>query len=370
MKLALAGGGTGGHLSPGLGLLETLAEKRAGSRALFLSSIHSGNFPEGGEDQRWIRIPARRLHLKKWWLLPAALAGNLSAYRRSRAVLTEFRPDVLLGLGGYVSVPPVLAASRLGIPVVLHEQNRIMGKANRYLERWARFSALGFPLEKGASGRRVLTGIPLCRRVKDATPPEIADPGWPGGGFTLLIMGGSRGAVFINRLLRGSAPALKKGGKSLRIIHLSGRTDAEMLRAAYRQAGITALVFPYLNEMGWAYSYADLLIARAGAATLAETAYWGLPSLLIPYPWAADRHQLANARYFEGKGAALVLEQPVGDDYGDRKEFAKIVNYFTDHRGVLKDMSARARSLFIPEGGERLLELLEKAARGEKSLGS
>ncbi len=363
MRLALAGGGTGGHLSPGFGLLETLAARRPGSEALVLAALHSGRLPAGGEGRNWVGIPARRFNPKEWWKLPSVLAGNLSAYRRSRAALAEFRPAALLGLGGYVSVPPVLAAFRLGIPVVLHEQNRIMGRANRLLERWARVTALTFPLEGRASGRRVLTGMPLCRRVKEESPPPpLPAPGWPSGGFTLLVMGGSRGARFINQLLRRSGPALKGGRSDLRIIHLSGDEDAGMLRVFYREEGISARVFPYLKEMGWAYRHSDLLIARAGAATLAEAAFWGLPSLLIPYPWAADQHQLANARYFEGKGAALVLEQPVTKP----KELIKIVNYFADHRDELKNMSARALSLFIPEGGERVLELLEKAAGENK----
>lgn len=364
MRFALAGGGTGGHLSPGFGLLEELAASRPGSEALFLAALHSGKLPRGEESQRWVGIPARRVNLKKCWRLPGALAGNISAYRQSHTALADFRPAVLLGLGGYVSVPPVLAAFRLGIPVVLHEQNRIMGRANRYLERWTEATALTFPLEGRAAGNRVMTGIPLCRRVKEeSSPRNLPGPDWPDGGFTLLVMGGSRGARFINLLLRRAGPALKIARADLRIIHLSGAEDVETLRSAYRAAGISARVFPYLKEMGWAYRRADLLIARAGAATLTEAAYWGLPSLLIPYPWAADHHQLANARYFEAKGAALVLEQTVTIP----EELTRIVKYFTGHRGELKNMSDRARTLFIPGGGEKLLELLEKVAAERNS---
>ena len=367
MRLALAGGGTGGHLSPGFGLLETMEASRPGSEALFLAALHSGRLPEKRPGRFWVGIPARRFNLKKWWKLPAALAGNLSAYRQSYTALADFRPAALLGLGGYVSVPPVLAAFRLGIPVVLLEQNRIMGRANRHLEKGARVTALTFPLEGSPVGHRVLTGIPLGRRVKEESPPpELPGPEWPVGVFTLLVMGGSRGAKFINHLLRRSLPAWKTEKGDLRIIHLSGAEDAGMLRAVYREAGISARVFPYLKEMGWAYRHADLLIARAGAATLAEAAYWGLPSLLIPYPWATDQHQLANARYFEAKGGALVLEEAVTTP----EELTKIVKHFSDHPDELKNMSARAHSLFLPHGGERLLELLERAAGGEKISGS
>ena len=365
MKLAFAGGGTGGHLAPAVAILEELRSRGDNSPALFLTA---GRSSMGMGDiflqSRNISISAAIISPGRWWTVPRAVLMNYRGYRRSLREMSLEPPDLVVGLGGYVSVPSVLAARRLKIPVVLHEQNRVLGRANRFLARSAVLVIGSFPLRSGGDGEKVRDGIgfPIRQPARESAPPGTAI-GWglQSDKFTILILGGSRGARPVNLLVKKMLPLLRGREDSLQFIHCAGGDDAGMMEAAYRDAGVSAAVFPGLESVGWGYNLADLVVGRAGGATLSEIAYWGLPSILIPYPWATDNHQLENARYFESAGAALVHEQAGLDESG----LCDSIFHLREDQTEMKRMSAAARGLFVPGTAGKMIELFQKIISNE-----
>ena len=360
MKLAFAGGGTGGHLAPAVAILEELRIQGDNTPALFLTAGRSsGGMGDVFLQSRGVSISTAVISPRRWWTIPRALAKNYRGYRRSLRELRLDPPDLVVGLGGYVSVPSVLAARRLKIPVVLHEQNRVLGRANRFLSRSAIMVIGSFPFRSPAGGKKVRDGIgfPIRKPARESAPPDTA-AGWglKSDRFTILVLGGSRGARPVNLLIEKLLPLLKGREDSLQFIHCSGGDDVVMMEEAYRGAGVNASVFSGLDSIGWGYSLADMVVGRAGGATLSEIAYWGLPSILIPYPWAMDDHQLKNARYFESAGAALVYEQADLDE----RLLCESIDRLRGDRDELKRMSAAARGLFVPGAAGRMIEIFRK----------
>lgn len=367
MKLAFAGGGTGGHLAPAVAILEELRAREDNSPALILTAGHAtsamGNFIDGS---RTVHIPAVAVSPRKLWLIPRSILINYRGYKKSLKELRINRPDLMVGLGGYVSVPSVLAAHKLRIPVVLHEQNRIMGRANRFLVRFAVMVIGGYPLRKLKNGEKVRDGIgfPIRRLAMEKAPPGMRLTwGLKSDKFTIMVSGGSRGARSINLLIEKIIPLLIKRENTIQFIHLTGENDFGRITAAYRKSGITAAVFPSLKNIGWCYSLSDLVIGRSGGSTLSELTYWKLPSILIPYPWAVDDHQLENARYFESVGAALVYKQA---DLSDEQLYTDIMR-LEKNRDELKRMSNSAGELYKPGAAGKIIDLFLKAAKCTES---
>lgn len=360
MKLAFAGGGTGGHLAPAAAILEELRSRGDNSPALFLTA---GRSSSGMGDiflkNRSVDISVAVISPRRWWSVPRSVFRNYRGYRRSLRELSLDPPDLVVGLGGYVSVPSVLAARWLKIPVVLHEQNRVLGRANRFLARSAILVIGSFPFRSWDGGEKFRDGVgfPIRQSARESAPPGTAT-GWGlrSDRFTILISGGSRGARPVNLLIEKMLPLLKGREDSLQFIHCAGGDDAGLMEAAYRAAGVSAAVFPGLESIGWGYSLADLVVGRAGGATLSEIAYWGLPSILIPYPWAMDDHQLVNARYFESAGAALVYEQA---GLTETRLCTRIFRLRGD-RDELDRMSDAARGLYVPGAAGKMVDLLQE----------
>lgn len=359
MKIVLAGGGTGGHIAPGLALAEAAASSERGHSFLFL--LPSGRRQPFRLPANSARrdIPASGVCGRCPFSLPFAALVNFRGFLSSRKIYREFFPDVVVGMGGYSSVPAVLAASARKIPVVIQEQNRRAGRANRFLSRFAAAVALGFPTEGDPFRRREtrLTGVPLRETAcRPASPSVPAGWGWEKDrpAFKVMVMGGSSGAGFINRLLIQSAAVWGEEGGDIGFIHLAGPEKEEVERA-YRAAGLRAAVFGFEEEIGPLYSLADLLIARAGALTLAEAAWWGLPMLLVPYPLALDDHQNANARYFAEAAAARVFREEVLTPGRLVREVLNLKNA----DGPLREMSEKSRSLSSPRAAEEVLDLIE-----------
>ncbi len=366
MRLALAGGGTGGHLAAGVALVESLRDVGGEGSPVFFTVPRSARLLERTlPDCRRVVVPAASISLRKCWRLPGAIFRNWRGYRRSRREMEREKAELLIGLGGYASVPPVLAAFRLGVPVVLFEQNTVLGRANRLLLKRSSRLALAFPLRKGVEGA-VLTGSPLRRLARDPSPPEGGE-GWveKSEKFTILAIGGSSGARFINRLLKESIELLEKEGGALRLIHLAGREDEEEVRRAYRAGGIDGVVMGFCEQMGRVYRRADLVVGRAGGGTLGELAFWGLPSILIPYPWATDRHQLSNALYFESAGAAVVRREKEASP----EWLVKTILTLMRDRERLGEMADRAKGLAVPNPEKKLIALLKEAAGGKRDEG-
>lgn len=295
-------------------------------------------------------------------IVPAA-GAMLRSLWRARALMKGKGMQALVGYGAYVSVPPALAAWSLGLKVVIHEQNAIMGRANRWLARIAHRVALGLPLADGprrAGKGYPVTGTPLRREIMRgvARGEGRRRLGVEPDTFTVLAMGGSQGARSINGMMMEGSALLARDG-DLQVVHLSGERERSIVAGAYARTGLKAVVIPYLKEMEWAYAAADLAVCRAGAMTLAELAQSGTPSILVPYPYAAADHQTANGRIFEKRGAALLRDEP-----GLTGELlARLVISLRRDAAALKKMSEAARSLATPDAAQRLADLIEEAVR-------
>lgn len=350
--MVVAGGGTGGHLFPGLAVAEQMMQS-AGNEVVFVGSstgiearvIPGTRFAFHAVDVRGLRGRGVRGALQLAYQLPVAVL-------RALRLLGRLRTQVVLGVGGYASFPVVCAAWLRGIPAVLLEQNAIPGMANRVLARLARRVCTNFPDDRGffPAGRVVQTGNPV-RKLE-------ARDGAAAGAFTLLVFGGSQGARRINDALFDAAPRLFAEIPRLRVIHQTGAADLERLRARYRELGVDARVLPFIDDMGAAYGEARLVVCRAGATTLAELTNLGKPAVLIPYRFAADDHQRANAEVLAKRGAAvLILEADLS-----ARLLADVVIGLARDEERLKAMGAAARGLAVPDAAARVLEVCRQVA--------
>lgn len=363
MNVVIACGGTGGHLFPGLAVAEALRQRGHGV-LIFISEKeidalavrdHVGQF-------RFEKLPSVGLPRG---LSPALLRfarGFGASVARCRRIYREFRPDAVLGMGGFTSTAPILAGRLRGVPTYVHESNAIPGKANRINARIAREVLLGFPecAARFRPGTRcAVTGTPIRASLRDAPSREAALEafGLREGSIkkTLLVMGGSQGARGINQAVLHALPEWKS---ALQIIHFTGKEEEAAVRAAYEREGVAASVAAFCHRMQDAYAAADFAIARSGAASLSELAFFGLPSLLIPYPSAADDHQTCNAQIFTRRGAALALKE--GEATGDF--LAKIVLEVLRNPTKLTSMTEAARRLSPPDPAALIAETIERAA--------
>jgi len=346
--VVIAGGGTGGHLYPGLALADALAGR--GIAVTFVGTA-------GGLEARVVPTTRYPLHLLpgrqvrgggvgRAALGAAALVGAVAGARR---LLATLRPGLVVGVGGYASVAAVVAA-RLGrLPTMLLEQNVIPGAANRWLGRIAARVCVGFAESSRwfPSGRAVHTGNPIRGDLVRRRTPR-AD-----GRTGVLVFGGSGGAHRVNEAALGAFEALGTQAARLAITHQTGRADADAVRTAYARLGLAARVDAFIDDMGGAYADADVAIARAGATSCAELTAVGLPAILVPYPFAADDHQRLNAEVLVRAGAAeMILDR---DCTGAR--LASVLGPLLADGARLATMAARARALGRPEAAERVADV-------------
>ena len=320
MKLIIAGGGTGGHLFPGIAVAEEFLSRDPANQVLFVGTergIEERAVPAAGYPLEL--ISAAGIRGKGTFSQLKGTAMMVYGYAQSRKILKRFRPDLVLGVGGYASLPMVLAASGMKIPRFIHEQNAIPGMTNRLLAKFA--SKVFITLEESAryfpSATTLLTGNPLRRQILDmverVNPPSIPPLSKEGsdqseqGGFRLFIFGGSQGAHAINAAMIAALPFLKESRIRLVITHQTGNNECADVTAAYRAAGVEALVTPFISDMAAEYARADLIICRAGATTIAEVTACGKACLFIPFPHAVDDHQRRNAEALLKKDACFMM---------------------------------------------------------------
>ncbi len=315
MRIIVTGGGTGGHLFPGIALATAMQEHLADCRVLFIGTRRQLDQQAlAGYDFELDSI--RCLGLKGMGTLHRlqSVMQLPRAVLEARKILRRFKPDLVFGVGGYVT-GPVLAAARLqGVPVCIHEQNSVPGLANRMLARIARRIFLSIPCGYPfPAGKTVLAGNPVRREIIKAA--AAARPAGEPQQTTLLVLGGSQGAHRVNTLVMEAMQQLGSQGGKVYCIHQTGKADLDEVKSHYAQLGIRAEVDAFFQDMAGLYRRADLVISRAGATTLAELAVMGLPALLIPYPYAADDHQKTNARYYQaGGGARMLLEHELSGE--------------------------------------------------------
>jgi UDP-N-acetylglucosamine--N-acetylmuramyl-(pentapeptide) pyrophosphoryl-undecaprenol N-acetylglucosamine transferase len=341
-EVLIAAGGTGGHLYPGLALAQEF--RRAYEvqvrfittpKPVTLDILRQFDFP-------WETLTAPALQGQGWGRRLLTLLRLPFSIGQAVRLLRRLRPQLVVGMGGYVTGPVGLAAKRLGIPLVIHEQNAVMGAANRYLGRWADIIFLTFPETAGnpAAARSVWSGNPI--RPEFAAPQATPRPEQP---FTLLIMGGSQGAHQLNIQMAAALPRLAAYGEGLRCIHLAGAADADMVAAAYAKAGLGAQVLPFSPRVQEFMHQAHLVLCRAGASTLAELTALGRVGILVPYPFAAHQHQEKNALYLQEARAAFLIrnEELTGE------KIAAMIEQLLSHRALLHQMEENSRALGRPQ---------------------
>lgn len=365
--ILIMAGGTGGHIFPGLAVADRL--RTQGWNVVWLGTrggMEGEIVPKRGYPMEWIRFSGvRRKGPLRWAGLPLFL---VLACLQSARVLARRRPDVVLGMGGFATFPGGLMAALLNRPLVIHEQNAIAGLANRVLAAVADRVLVGFPGAFDAAPGRAnalarlfkparkpeWTGNPVRKEIA-ALPPPGERYGRRRGPLRLLVLGGSRGARAFNETLPRAIAALAPSERP-RIVHQAGAGDAEAVARAYREAGVEAEVHPFIDDMARRYAEADLVICRAGALTIGELAAAGVASLLVPYPYAVDDHQTANARFLSERHAAVLLPQRELSPEG----LAERLRAFT--REALLAMAERARALAQPEAARRVAEACMEAA--------
>lgn len=352
LRVVIAGGGTGGHLYPGIAVARELLRRRADARVSFAGTargIEARVLPREGFDLDVIRsggLKGKSLaeRLRGAALIPLGLAD---AWR----LLSARRPQLVIGVGGYSSGPVVLAAALRGIPTMLLEQNAVPGLTNRLLAPVVRAAAVTFESTRSFFGDKAfVSGNPV--RPEFFEHPDPAGFSGPGHAVHVLVFGGSQGAHAINVAMSAAAPALAAARPAPQVVHQTGERDVDAVRAAYREAGLQAEVEPFLFDMGRRLQAADLVVCRAGATTLAELTAAGKPSILIPLPTATDDHQRKNAEALAAAGAADVLLQQ--DATGERLA-ARILALGSDEQGRLR-MARAARSLAKPDAARAIVD--------------
>ncbi len=366
MRCVIAGGGTGGHLFPGIAVAEAFVEREKGNEVLFIGT-------EKGIEARV--LPGGRFPLKTIQAKPIqgrsvlekvkAISSLPKAVSEASSILKEFRPSLVLGVGGYASGPTLFAAFLLGIRRAIQEQNVMPGMANRVLKRFSQRIFVSFDEAKKyfPDRKTIVTGNPIRKEFLDCLAKEKSekrdrDP------LTVLVFGGSAGAHRINMAMIEALPRLEGINSSLKFIHQTGREDLDRVSRAYREKGFDALVKPFIEDMAKCYQISDLVICRSGASTVAELAVCGKAALLIPYPYAAHNHQFINAKKLVDSGAAkLILDREVSGEV-----IAQTILDFYHHPQERVKMEESIRRLGRPRAAEDIVDECYALLGKEKSV--
>jgi len=350
--IVMAGGGTGGHVIPGIAVAREL--KGMGYEVLFVGT-------ERGVENRM--VPAAGFRLEKIQVGGMINLGMMTKIKSLWQLLSEtmsqvvqfgqWEPSAVFSMGGYVAGPPVLAALLRGLPLIVMEPNAMPGATNRWIGRWVTRALISF--EETArffpEGRTELTGRPVLEDFFAIQPKTE-------GEFTILITGGSQGSRTLNEAARQSWPLFREANMQIRFIHQTGTQMYESIATSFKTSGMEGEVSEFIADMPQAFAQADLIVCRSGG-TVSEVAAAGKPSIMIPFPFAADQHQLRNAEAFERAGAArLSLDR----DWNGEKFFATVRDLYND-RAQLKTMGANARRLARPGAARRAAEIVIEAVQ-------
>lgn len=342
-------GGTGGHIFPGLAVADVLRQKNIPVRWLGAEGgMEARTVTEAGIDLDLVAITGLRgKGLMRWVRMPLIL---LRAVWQARRMLEANRPGCALSFGGYVAAPGGIAAWTKGIPVLVHEQNRIPGLTNRVLSRLSRRVLQGFPGTFPSAMSPVDSGNPVRQEVTRLPGPETRFAGRTGP-VRILVTGGSQGAMILNKVVP-AALALLSSSKSFEVHHQGGEKRVNEARQAYATSAVKAEVKPFIDDMAAAYAWADLVICRSGALTVSELAAAGVASILVPYAHAVDDHQTRNAEYLASAGAAIILPQASLTP----KTLAAALEPLLSDRETLSKMAGVARQLALPDAAEKVVE--------------
>ncbi|MBO8136625.1 MAG: undecaprenyldiphospho-muramoylpentapeptide beta-N-acetylglucosaminyltransferase [Desulfotomaculum sp.] len=366
MRAIITGGGTGGHIYPALAVAEGIRKRYSNAELLYVGTnrgLESDIVPKAGYPFAVIDAAGfeRKITLKNVKVLWQAGRGMRQAVK----LIRRFKPDIVIGTGGYVCGPVVMAAAIQGIPTLIHEQNALPGITNRILSRFAAAVAVTFEdsIKYFPSKTRVkLTGLPVRPEIFSCNKEKAYnDFKFDNQKPVVLVFGGSRGARSINMAMVKVVKELQ-GSDRIQILHATGKVGYQEYLDALRKEGISLVntgnitIVPYLYNMQDALAVADLVVCRAGAATLAELTALGLPSILIPYPYAAENHQEYNARALSDRGAAIMIKD--SELTGDL--LLKKINYLLSSSKKLKEMAQESMRLGRPQALDDILDLIHE----------
>lgn len=348
--IMIMAGGTGGHIFPALAVADKMRERSW--KVVWLGNpegMEARLVPQHGYEMAWLKFGALRgKGVLRKLLLPFNL---LRGFWQAQKLIRQVRPDVVLGMGGYITFPGGMMASLFNKPLVVHEQNSVAGLANRVLAGVADRIVTGFPdvLSKG-----VWAGNPVRPEIARIAPPaeRFAERT---GALRLLVIGGSLGAQALNEIVPQGLAMLGESDQP-QIVHQAGEKHLEALKAAYAAVGVQAHCVSFIEDMAGAYEWADLVICRAGALTVAELAAAGVASILVPFPHAVDDHQTGNAKFLVNVGGAFLL--PQSELTPD--SIALIRNY---SRSQLLEMAEKARSLAKPDATDEVANICAESAK-------
>lgn len=355
-KVLIAAGGSGGHIFPAIAMARSLKAQHKEIELMYVGSdkaLDKRIFEKEGA--RFATISANKLPHKISPEMIIVFFKLLADISRAFSIILSYRPDVVAGFGGYVSFPVIFAANILRIPKVTHEQNVVPGRANKALFKFADKIALSFNDTRNALGqdacKAVFTGNPIRTEIfRDDRLYGAKCFGLDAGKFTILVIGGSQGATFLNKTFIGALAAMDPVARSsIQVIHITGVKDYELALKAYGQLGIDYRVHSFIDRIEEAYGAADLVVTRSGASALFELAFMRKPMILVPYPLAMS-HQLDNARVFSRNGAAIVIEEKAlnADIFSDA-----ILGLLRD-KGRAKSLSEAAWRMAVPEAASNL----------------
>ena len=349
-------GGTGGHVFPALAIADELRRRQI--PVIWLGTrrgLEATLVPKAGFPIDWIEVSGLRGHgLQRLLTAPLML---IRAVWQAKRVLRRHRPQLVLGMGGFASGPGGLSARGLGIPLVVHEQNAVAGMTNRWLARIANRVLAAFPGSFSNRSDAVVVGNPVRREIATLAAPEqrFADRHGP---QRLLVLGGSQGALALNQLLP-EALALMPADRRPQVRHQAGGKLLDTAESAYRAADIDVELTPFIDDMAEAYGWADLVLCRSGALTVAELAAAGVGAVLVPYPHAVDDHQTVNGRYLADHGAAVILSQ---QELTAERLAEQLQTLLNDRRKLL-DMAIAARQRARIDATDRITELCLELTR-------
>ncbi len=338
VKVVIAGGGTGGHLFPGVAIAKEISRRWEGAGICFVTgrrTMEQEILERHGFDRKSINVEG--LKGRGWKGTATGLAKLPWSLLQSIFILKGFSPRVVVGVGGYSSGPVCLAARFMGIPSAIHEQNSFPGLTNRLLCRVVDRVFISFEESRAhfSGGTLHVTGNPVREALFERTTGKPADH----GRFTILVMGGSQGARAINDAFVGALEIMRDRGRDPLVIHQSGQGLYQEVAEAYRTRGLPGDVKPFIEDMAAVYSMADMVVSRAGATTVSELAALGKPSILVPYPYAANHHQEVNAQVLvSAQGAEMILEK----DLSPQVLAERLMNYMDDNE-ALKAMGEGAK---------------------------
>jgi UDP-N-acetylglucosamine--N-acetylmuramyl-(pentapeptide) pyrophosphoryl-undecaprenol N-acetylglucosamine transferase len=370
MKIVIAGGGTGGHVFPGIAVAKMLRKEHEDVSVVFVGTsegIEANIVPKEGFEIKFIRsegIVGRGI-----------LRGFISAVKLPLSIMDSFeilrqiRPEAVLGVGGYSSGPLLLSAYLMGIPTIIHEQNTIPGLTNRILGKFVNIIAVTYfeSLQYFSKAKTYLTGNPVREEILNGDRNRgYSTFGLDKDLFTIFVFGGSSGAKNVNKALSEALIYLEEYKDHVQFIHQTGEKDFNYVRDFYHARGFKGSVIPFIHDMGDAYAVADLVISRAGATTLAELTICGKAAILIPYPHAAGNHQKANAKkLWDINAAQMILDSDLSG-----KSLSDLVRNIFNEPDVISEMETVSRSIGRPDAAKKIVELitrLVKSGEGKKT---